>query len=111
MDEIDELFQEASRETVPLSGPQKMVEEIVRDSESEFRVMVDEERSRQSEEKEIKEKIVALQKKLRQYPNIRNPRLTHLNSKRSEMRKKIKTQIAECNLRLQEIKMERGEKS
>lgn len=110
MDEdLDLLFHEAVHENSIETQP-SFVEKIISKAEEEFKGYSLEEQSRQDEEAELKEKLKKLKKSLRQAKNIRNPRLQHLNKQRSEKRRKLKREIAECQLRLQEIDMERPKK-
>lgn len=66
-----------------------------------------EERSRKEEEEFLLEKKKKLEEKLKKYRNVKNPKLVHINTQRAKKRKEIKQKIADCDLRLQEIKLER----
>jgi|688.fasta_scaffold06067_9 hypothetical protein len=87
-------------------------DKIIISVEDEFReknsFLTEEEKSRKDEEETLIEKKKKLEEKLKKYRNIRNPKLVHVNSQRAQKRKEIKQKIADCNLRLQEIKVERG---
>jgi hypothetical protein len=87
-------------------------DKIIISVEDEFReknsFLTEEEKSRKDEEETLIEIKKKLEEKLKKYRNIRNPKLVHVNSQRAQKRKEIKQKIADCNLRLQEIKVERG---
>lgn len=109
MGDIDYLFDELLEEKKINSS--NIADKIIISTENEFgsnrNHLLDEEESRITEEEELKEKRKKLTIKLNKHKNIKNPKLAHLNKKRSEKREKIKKEIHEINLRLQEIDMER----
>ena len=101
MDEINALFQEEVKNHTDDSvydGASRIIE----DAEYDFKHMTDEQKLREEEKKDIKKKIGHLKK----YRNIKNPKLRHVNEQRAEKRNYIKKQIAEYNLRLQDIEEE-----
>jgi len=102
----DDLFHEAISEHAP-EVPETMAERVVSEAEQEFKGYSEEEQSRQNEEQELKEKLKKLNIQFRKNGNIKNPRMRHLNVERSAKRKKIRRDIEECKLRLQEIAGER----
>lgn len=67
-----------------------------------------EEASRKSEEETLQAKKKEWMIQLKKCKNIKNANLSHINHKRSEKRKHIKKEIAEIDLRLQEIEWERS---
>lgn len=60
----------------------------------------------EKEMKELKEKIKVLKGRMRKFKNIKNHRNTTGNKGRRENRKKIKLEISECQLRIEEISKE-----
>lgn len=106
---FEEMFYEADRSNTSVSS-QSMVDKIIEHTESEFFSYETEENSRQSEEADLREKLLKLKKTLSQKKNIKNPRLRHLNEERARQRKLLKSQITEIHIRLQEIEMERSDK-
>jgi len=111
MDEIETLFGEALTENDISEDPLSFAEKIVKHSEEEFKGFSGEEKSRQDEEKEIRECIKTLEVQLQKCKNVKNHKLAHLNAKRSEKRKEIKKKISILTMRLQEINDERSENS
>jgi hypothetical protein len=110
MNKVDSLFTEVLEEN-NIFIPQTLAEKILANSEQNFRgTDAEEENSRKSDEEFIREQIKKLEIQFHKNKNIKNHKLSHLNVKRSELRKVIKRKIAELNLKLQDINMERGEK-
>jgi hypothetical protein len=106
MSEIDSLFKEALEDN-NIFIPSTLAEKIFDNSEKLFSGYNHDEQSRQSDEEIIKEKIKELEIEIHKNKNIKNHKLSHLNAKRAERRKVIKRKIADLNLKLQNIDMER----
>ena len=103
--EYDDLFDELNNQYEP---PKKLTEgeKVIRNAESQFMAYSEDEISRRVEIAEIKEKIKALQAKLSQTKNVKNPKMVAANAKRSQKRVILKQQIEECKLKLTDIEME-----
>jgi hypothetical protein len=59
--------------------------------------------SRIAEKAELEQKISKLRRELQQCANVKNIRLAHVNAERAKKRKKIRADIALCQLRLADI--------
>jgi len=110
MNEIENLFGYALEEkniTPTVSASDKILFSVESEFQDDPLKFSEEEKERLTEEEDLKNKIKALQEKLKKYKNVKNSRLIHVNEKRALKRKEIKMQIAECNLRLSDIEVER----
>ena len=105
-EDFELLFHEAILENT-VQEEQTLAEKVVSRAEEEFKGYSQEETSRQNEETIIKDNLKKLQYQLKKCGNIKNPRLRHLNKQRAEKRRKLKKEIADYQLRLQEINVER----
>lgn len=109
MGDIENLFGELLEERGVVPTPSSS-DKIIITTEVEFggeNYLKNEEESRKSEEESLRIKKKELMNSLRGCKNIKNAHLSHINQKRSEKRKQIKKEMAEIDLRLQEIEMER----
>lgn len=122
MDPLDLLLDEAMKDnaTEPLDKASKIVKEV----EEQFRngFTTPEEKDRQREETELKEELKKLKNEFKKHPNVKNRRAAavirgkdgkvtlaskNVNEIKRETRKNIKLLIAEIELRLSEIEMEK----
>jgi hypothetical protein len=109
MSEIDIIFKEVLEEN-DIIIPLTFAEKILAKSEETFKGYNESELSRIEDEEYINDKIKELEIQLRKYKNIKNHKLSHLNSGRSKKRNEIKCKIANLKLKLQDIDMERKQK-
>jgi hypothetical protein len=104
IDEIESMYNQSYSDIVMKTLEEKFEAELSSSNDIETA-----EKNRQREEVEIKKKIVDLRSSLSKYKNIKNFRARVQNEKRHEKRKLIYAQIHDCEVRLEDIQMERGE--
>jgi hypothetical protein len=112
---MEELFEELFQEK-KIDPNFSKSDKIIISVEEEFKedknsIITEEEKSRKDEEGVLIARKKKLEEKLKKYRNVRNPKLVHVNSQRAQKRKEIKQKIARCDLRLQEIQVERGQRN
>jgi len=105
VEDFDNLFEEAYKSATKTH--ETLGEKIVSKAEIEFCGYSEEEKLRQLEVKELTERMIYLKNMLSKCGNIKNPKMTEANAKRSKKRKEYKKNIAIIQNRLQEIEEER----
>jgi len=104
--QLENLFQIADKDHTPTI--QTLSDKVIYLAEEEFKALSTEQQMRQEEKEYYNKKIQKYKRQLKKCKNVRNPRLSHVNEKRREMRVKLKQKIALCEMSLQEIKEEEG---
>jgi len=107
MDELDSLFSEGAKSY--RDNSENNAEKIVREAQEDFQGISDDAKAisdRKVEVKKLNERLAIYKKKLRACKNVKNRRSTAINKERAEQRKNWRRRIADCEIRLSEIKEE-----
>lgn len=105
MASIEEMFNEEVSKYAPEAeiSPYDKVEAQVR---REFLGSEEEERERTTREGDLKTKLADLRSKLRSNRNVKVVSATKINTERAEKRKKLRAQISELEVALEDLKLE-----
>jgi hypothetical protein len=106
---MDEIFDNSylDEEIKKYEDPETSTDKIVNQSKLEFNMGGTEKQlSIKNERDDILTQIKTLEKKMRKYKNVKNTKMTQVNKKMCEMRKKIKMEIDILKIRLDEIEIE-----
>lgn len=108
MDDIDALFEDSFVEKVG-ETPLTYGERTVMNIQAEYVGRGTYVQEREQEKRELQQKIQELRRALRKTKNIRNARRAEANAKAAQKRQKLKRQIAEIEMKLEDIAIEEGE--
>jgi hypothetical protein len=103
-DEIEDFFEEELKNYDPSNIKSQIVKKIEDSVEAEFGDPNPEIKAQIDEVKSLTAKLQELTTKLRKVKNIRAPSQLHQNKNISERRRKLKAEMANIQLRLDEIK-------